>query len=193
MANVDKAFGARPIRHLDGTPYNGKTQRYHIAATYEVALFVGDFVISNGTAAVDGTPEIQQAIGTEGTPSTALLGVIASFEPSSDPNLLHSLVDTAQYVNVIDSPDVIYEIQEDGDTTPLVADDMGNNADIIVAAGDTNRGTSGMEIDSTSKNTTTLHLRVLGVHIDEDNLEFSANCIYEVYINEHELKSTTGT
>ena len=189
MANVDARFGARPIRHLDGSPYNGMTTRYHLNASSEGnALFIGDFVVSSGSAFTDGVPEVTVA-----SAGGNLLGAIVAFEPlASNPTLLHREASTDRYCLVADSPDIVFAIQEDG---TLAATAMGNNAEIVTThGGSTDTGLSGMEIVSAGSGTGTAQLRVLRPHLDRESPVFgSANGVYDVYINEHEHKSTTGT
>ena len=45
MANTDAPFGLRPVRHLNGSSWNGQTIRCFIHASYAYALFVGDPVM----------------------------------------------------------------------------------------------------------------------------------------------------
>lgn len=188
MANVDKPLGARPIRHLDGSPYTGAVNRYHIPATDSTAVFIGDFVKHAGSADADGVPTVAQAAATD-----ALLGVVIGFEIDADNTTqLHRTASTARYALVADAPDLIYEIQEDAVGGALAATDIGTNCDIVVGSGDTNSGMSAMEIDSNTAGASDGQLRLLRLVHDEDN-EIGANAIYEVMINEHEHKKVAGT
>lgn len=85
----------------------------------------------------------------------------------------------------------MYEIQDDSDGGALTAASVGLNADIVVGTGSTTTGTSAMELDSSTVNTTSAQLRILGLSHRADN-EIAANAKWLVMINEHELKSTTG-
>ena len=42
MANTDAAFGLRPVRHLNGNPYNGAYNEYPIPSGYSTDLLPGD-------------------------------------------------------------------------------------------------------------------------------------------------------
>lgn len=191
MANADRVNGARPVRYLNGAPWNGKVNRYYIPSTDGTATFVGDFVKSAGSADADGVPTIAQAAATD-----ALLGVIVGFEPNPDNlSLMYRVASTARYALVCDDPDVIFEIQEDSVGNTLAATEVGNNGDITVASGNTSTGASGMELDSSNvvaTGTGSAQLRVLRLVNRADN-EIGANAKWEVLINEHEHKSTTGT
>jgi len=64
----------------------------------------------------------------------------------------------------------VYEIQEDADTTPLAAADIGLNISFTTTAGNTATGVSAMELDSSAKAVTaTLPLRILGLVQRPDN------------------------
>ena len=85
MANATGSYGLRPVRHIDGSPYNGATVRCYISAAYATALFVGDPVLLTPTAAEKDTtgflPTINVSAGTAGI---LIRGVITSFEPDRD-------------------------------------------------------------------------------------------------------------
>lgn len=188
MANLDKPRGAKVVGHLDGSPFNGMAGYYLIPAADGTATFIGDFVKSGGSADADGIPDVAQAAAGD-----ALLGVVLSvaFDPT-DLRTIHRKASTKRYVYVADAPDIVVEMQEDAVGGALAAADIGNNADIVVAAGDATTGQSAMEIDSSTKATTTAQLRILKLVQRPDN-ELSANALYLCAINEHEHKSTTGT
>ena len=191
MANTDRVNGARPVRYLNGAPWNGKVNRYYLPSTDGTACFVGDFVKSAGSADADGVQTVAQAAAGD-----ALLGVIVGFEPNPDNlSLLYRVASTARYVLVCDDPDVIFEIQEDSVGGAMTAGETGNNGDITVAAGSTSTGSSGMELDSSNVIATTTgaaQLRVIRLSNRADN-EIGTWAKWEVLINEHEHKSTTGT
>ena len=59
MANVDAAFGLKPVRHLNGSPWNGATIRCHAPAAYGgSALYVGDPVMLEATTATRSTTTV---------------------------------------------------------------------------------------------------------------------------------------
>ena len=189
MANIDAPFGMRPVRHLNGSPYNGATERYFISADDGTALFVGDLVKFEGDCDANGVPRVIRAEAS----NPKVLGVIVSFEPTNDLALKHRVASTARYCNVVTSPDVVFEIQEDSAGNSVEATEMSMNADVIyTVAGSTVSGRSGMELDSTSANTTAeLQLRILRLMPRVDNA-IGNYAVWEVLINEHEFKQTTG-
>lgn len=188
MSNADRVNGARPIRHLDGSPYNGAVTRYVLLAAQAGNVFVGDFVKTSGTADADGVPAIAAAAATN-----PIRGVVVGFEPEKGValELSYRIASTLRYALVADAPDLIFEIQEDNSAT-LAITDVGQNFDIVVAAGNTSTGSSGMEMDTSSASGTDGQLRLMGLVQRPDN-ELAANAKVEVMINEHEFKQIAGT
>lgn len=199
MPNKDVVNGFKPVQHLDGSPFNGKVNMYLLPSTNGTATFIGDAVKSGGTAGaagvtvygqdVEGMPTIAQAAATD-----TLRGVVVGFLPNQT-NLeqRHRVSSQNRIALVVDSPNVIFEIQEDSVGGALAATAVGANVDVVVAAGNTTTGLSGMEIDSSGveTSTTSAQLRILGMVKKPDNA-LGTNAKWLVVINEHELKSTTG-
>ncbi|MHC4635464.1 MAG: hypothetical protein ACYSYU_09725, partial [Planctomycetota bacterium] len=93
---------------------------------------------------------------------------------------------TEMYVAVVDDPFVIFEVQEDGDSTPITVAGIGNNVKGVYTAGTETSG-SIHEIDSDgSLGTAVNDLRILRLVNREDN-ELGAYARWEVLINDHEL------
>lgn len=188
MANIDAVRGAKPVMHLDGSPYNGAFNRYYVPASDSTAIFVGDFVKSAGSSDADGVPDVAQAAA-----GNAILGCVVGIEPVTDESLIYRAASTARYVYVADAPDLVFEMQEDSVGNNIAVTQIGNNFDIVVAAGSTARGASGMEIDSSdTSGTSTAQLRVLRLDPRPDN-EIGNYAKWLVMVNEHERKSATGT
>ena len=83
MANVDTPFGFKPIEHLNGNPWNGKTRVYYIPATDNTAVFVGDPVKSAGSADTTGRfPTIAQAAAGD-----LIRGVVVGFDVRVPPSV----------------------------------------------------------------------------------------------------------
>lgn len=189
MANVDNPSGFTPVRYLSGAPYNGATNRYALLATDNTATFVGDLVIPGGSATADGVPSIAQAAAT----NALILGAVVGFEVDpTNLGLLYRTASTLRYALVCDDPYVLYEAQEDSVGAALTVDDVGENCDIVVGSGNTTSGISAMEIDSSDHKTGTAQIRIIRLVPREDNA-VGTNAKWEVLINEHAYKSTTGT
>ena len=198
MANTDAAFGLRPVQHLDGSPWNGKVSTYLVPATDGTAIYVGDPVKSGGTAGAEGS--VVYGVDVWGMPTVAvaaagdtLRGVAIGFSPlQSNLETLHRAASTARLVYVVDSPDVVFEVQSDEGGAALALVDVGENADILYTAGSATTGRSAVELDSSSHITATAQLRILGFPRREGNEPGNNYGKVLVVINEHELKSTSG-
>ncbi len=199
MANIDAAFGLRPVAHLDGSPWNGKVTTYLVGTGDGSAIYVGDPVKSGGDAGAAGTVVYGQDV--EGMPTItvaaagdALRGVVVGFSPlQSNLETLYRVASTARLVYVVDSPDVVFEIQEDSVSENIAADDVGSNFDMATyAAGNATTGRSAVELDSSdATGSATAQFRLLGLAKRVGNA-IGANAKWLVVINEHELKSATG-
>lgn len=186
MANVSRVCGARPVKHISGSPYNGQPNKYFIPSTDSTATFIGDFIKSAGSADADGIPTIAQAAAGD-----TIRGVVVGFIPDTADSPIYRVASTNRYALVVDDPDIIFEIQEDSGGAATALIDVGENADIVVAAGSTVTGTSGMQLDSSTHTASTAQLRIYGFAQRADNAQ-GTNAKLLVLINEHELKSTSG-
>lgn len=186
MANADRVNGGRPVKHLDGSPYNGAANRYYVPSSDSTAIFVGDAVKSAGSADANGVASVAQAAAGD-----AIRGWVVGVEPVTDESTIYRAASTERYVFVADAPDLVVEIQEDSVGGALAATSVGLNADLVVGSGDTASGRSGMELDSSTAATTSAQLRIIGFAQRADN-EIGTNAKVLVVANEHELKSTTG-
>lgn len=199
MAQSDTPFGARPVGHLDGAPWNGKVNMYYIPATYGTILGIGDFVTGDADAGAAGV--VVNGLDVEGVPSiaraaagdTTILGVITGFLPlQTDLTKLHNPASTARIALVCDSPDTVFEIQEDSIGSNVAAADVGKNADIAtVANANTTTGRSTSTLDSSDVKSGTAQLRILGLAKRPGNA-IGTFAKYLVMINEHAFKTTTG-
>jgi len=190
MANTDAAFGLLPVRHLNGSPWNGQLRAYSIASGYGTDLLPGDPVsmVAAGT--------IERATATR-----AILGVFMGCQyTSANANGINafdkkywpaSTVAADAKGFVCDDPNVIFQVQCDPDSADIAASAVGANADILVASGSTTTFTSGCELDSNTVTASTANLRILGLAETPDN-EWGDYAVVEVLINEHFYKSTTG-
>ncbi|MEM6682596.1 MAG: hypothetical protein AAF607_10165 [Pseudomonadota bacterium] len=185
MANSDTPTGLTPVRYMSGAPYTGATERFYVPASDSTAIFVGDPVRSAGSADARGVASVQRA----GIGST-ILGVVTSVVPVTRDSETYRPANSERYVNVCTAKDVVYEVQSDA-TGALVANDVGLNADIVNGTGSAITGLSGVELDSSSADTATAQLRIIGFVQREDN-EIGANAKVEVIINEHERSSAVG-
>lgn len=187
MANNTGAFGLCPIRHLDGSPWNGNTIQCYVSANYATALFVGDPVLLSPTLAEKDTtgtkPTINASAGTDGT---IIFGVITSFEPTDRDSLVYNPASTERIANVCVDPSVIYKVRGDGGGTPSKVFPGQNAVLIATATGSTVTGLSGFHLDegTTTAPTTTqsFPLHILNI-LDQADNELADNAVYEVLLN----------
>jgi hypothetical protein len=197
MANVDKVVGFRPYRYANGASYNGAANRYVIPASDGQATMVGDLVTLH-TTGDDATG--LRCVTRTATNSTNCVGVVVGFEvdPASLNTPQFRAASTRRIVLVADDPDMLLVGQEDGDTDPLESTDIGQNVNIVVTAGSTVTGASGMEIDSDTHNTTvTLPLKLMEFVATPDNENVlstggQAFSRWAVKINTHPYRSTSA-
>lgn len=199
MANANRPSGFIPHSYLNGAPWSGQARIYCIAAAYSAAaIYIGDPVISAGSADAFGTPTIAL-----GAATGALRGVVVGLGTS--PNFMGNVgnVDityrpaAAQtndwYAMVVDDPNVLFEIQEKSNTTQLAATEIGLNTVPVVGTG--NGFVSGWQLasvtDATPATTATLQLRLMGLVRRQENA-FGAYAKHLVKINVHELGTGTG-
>jgi len=85
MANPTGAFGLRPSRHLDGSPWNAAIDKCYVSAAYDTAIFRGDPVLLTPTAAEkDPTARYQTVNASAGTDATIIYGVVTGIDVNPD-------------------------------------------------------------------------------------------------------------
>lgn len=198
MANPTTAFGMRPVRHLNGNPWNGQTRKYLCEDSYGTAMYIGDCAALTGTAPSDDPsgiyPAIQRVTVGDGNP---ILGVITSFDPIDAAGVEHTQVyrvaSTSRYANVCVDPDVVFIIRDDAVAT-LGGDACTLNAVLIEGTASTATGLSGLLLDAGTTAPSadaSNQLLIIGVW-PEPNNTIGANCIWEVIISNHALRVQTG-
>jgi hypothetical protein len=186
MANIDKAFGLRPIGNLSATGAQ-KQYGYEIADNQAGTIFQGDLVaLASGfitrflpgshTAAVGVFNGCNYIDPTTGKPT------FKNFYPGSVNITSGKIV-----ADVVDDPNQLFLVQCDAG---FVAANVGNNADVVGTGGSTTSGISTMELNSSTLATTAaLNLKVVGLYNDVNN-DFGTNAVVVVKINEHVYGST---
>lgn len=190
MANTNAPFGMRPIRYLDGRPYNGAVDFYFATGATGV-IRPGDPVVEAGSA---NTSEIQGfAPGTLPTCTIALdgdgdpiTGVCVSVLPTTRESLTYREDSTDRIIAVARGPDLVFEVQADAGGTALAATDVGLHANLKVATtataySDWTLDTSDVPADDPSN-----QLKILGFGKKPNN-EIGAYAVVEVLINNHVL------
>ncbi len=179
MANANVARGLVPVRMLDGSPYSGNCDMFHVPASDATALFIGDPVKFAGSADAAGVATVTRCAAGD-----TITGVVVGFLPNGTTDMVGSrAASTAAYVLVAHGQDILFEIQEDAVGGAIAAADIGLNASIIVAAGNSYTRRSGVMLDTSTKATTaTLELKIRGLAQRADN-ELTANAKVLVSLN----------
>ena len=162
--NFDHKNGFIPVGTLAGGDWTASVRTFTLDADHS-AIYVGDLVHFHS----DGYLDVYAAGDTQ------VVGVCVGVEVDRGLNTATEFpgympANVAGKIRVATDPLLLMEAQEDGDTTPLTLADVNRNIEIINGGGSTVTGLSGMELDSTSHNTTnTLPLRLVGLVDRADN------------------------
>lgn len=169
-ANVNKGFV--PTRMIDGSPYAPQVIEMVVLAANSTALFVGDMVVAD-TFSATGNPNYlpcvkQAAAGT----STPVMGVVESIEPyelltvgNENPYITYRQASVLRKLRVIADRRVVFVCNSNATLTGAELATQSGNFDIVVNAGSTANGMSGMALDvSTHATTSTLPLKCVGWH-----------------------------
>jgi len=181
MANVDNAFGLRPLGNLSATGAQ-KQYGYEIADNQSGAIYQGDLVTVYDGYVVKFAPATH----------TAALGVFNGcfyIDPTTGKptwkNYYPGSVNITQgkiVADVIDDPSQLFIVQVD---ESVAQTDVGKNADVVGTGGSTTTGVSTMELDSsTIAKTAALNLKIVGLW-DVPGNEYGTNAVVVVKINEH--------
>lgn len=201
MANVSRVNGFRPVKHTNGSPYNGQFNIYEVPAGETIPVFVGDLVVLSNSAATSFYPAVEApvtAAATSGDFVGAVVGIInAKWDPVEGKMSAGSMaLDTPQYraastkqfVMVADDPGLVFEAEADA---AIANASIGLNVGVVegdgsASVGSTTTGASGMQVDASSVATTsTLPLQIVGAPNRPDNaMNATYNKVY-VRINTH--------
>lgn len=198
MANTSRINGFKPVKHLNGSPYNGQANIYEVPAGETVPVFVGDLVKLSDSAATSYYPAVEAVVGASaqiaaGPILGAVVGIINSkFDPVAGALSTGSIsldtpvyrpASTKQFVLVADNTDLVFEAEADAS---VAAASIGLNVGVGATA-HTNSlltGASPMYVYSTTApdTTSTRPLQILGIVNRPDN-EIGANSKVLVRIN----------
>lgn len=191
MANTNAPFGLRPVRYLNGAPWNGQVSRYLIPATDGTSYFIGDPVTLAGDAGASGSTVL--GIPTGGMPTVSIgiagatcIGAIVGFEVNpARLDITYRPASTAMVALVADDPMIVFHIQEANSGTVWTSAEVGLNANFVSASGSTVTGYSAYTADnSTEATTSTLNVKILRLAQFETN-DYGAAAIWEVLLNNH--------
>lgn len=191
MANTSRIAGFRPVRHKNGSPFNGQVTQYTCLAADGTAVYVGDPVKLSGSADSGYGDKPSIAICAAGNPT---IGIVVGFLPNySDLNITgqYRVASTLRTALVCDATDVVFEVETSNGTPTIL--DVGLNADFAVGTPSTTTARSGSTIDMGTKNTTAaLVFKIVGFVPRDDNDPTAASAKVLVTINNHQLGQGTG-
>ncbi len=112
MANSDRPCGLKPVKYLNGTPWNGKVTMYYHNTSSTSAVYKGSCVMINA----DGADTSGKTMGCDlASATTTILGVAVGFsntrQLAADVTSLeraYVAASTAMYVAVVDDPNVVF-------------------------------------------------------------------------------------
>lgn len=195
MANTNMPTGLKPVGFKGGAPYNGASNRYFVPATDATELFVGDPVIIAGDGDSEGVPTITRAVA-GGRITGAIVGFVNADGLTNGVETALELgyrkASEATYVLVADDPDLLFEVQEDSVGGALAATNIGNNADLVIGAGNAALRTSGAQLDSSTAATASAGVRIVRLSDRQCN-EIGDNAKWLVSIIETTETAAAGT
>jgi len=179
MANVDAAFGMKPVKHLTGGTI--RPVEYKLAAETSSNIFTGDCVKLLSTGYIDVAAAGNRLLGVfAGCKFTDATGAVVFKRYWPTGQTPQASADCTAYV--YDDPNIVYAVQSAGSADFA---DIGNNADIVVGSGSTTTGQSKVEVSGTT-GTGTANLRIHGLYNTPKNA-YGTNGILMCTIYEHEL------
>lgn len=192
MANINAPFGLRPVRYLDGRPYNGAVDLY-FATGATGAIRPGDPVVEGGSAnttEVNGfppgsLPTCQIALDGDGDPIT---GVCVGVLPDTRDSTTYRVTSTDRVIAVARGPDLIFEVQADASGTALAATDVGQHACLKVGTTSTLWSDWTLDTSDAPANDPSNQLKIMGFSKNPKN-EIGAYAVVEVLINNHTLSN----
>lgn len=174
MSNVNAPRGFKPLKYVDGRPFNGSIATYQLPTAYATAVYAGDVVkfLTTGYLAKAVAGDQWRGV-VAGFRWTNAFGVptVAMYLPASTA----TLNGTDIQVEVYDDPGLVYEaVFTNSSSVPAFAD-KGAAFNLIDTGGTPGNGLSGEGIDYTTLGTGLLQFRFLDFVQRVDNDITSAN------------------
>lgn len=200
MANFVGPRGFVPSRYLNGACWNGAANMYHIPSTDTNQYNPGDAVKSAANGDANGIPDVVKITNGTDTARGVIVGCLTAIP--NNPSLVGSTLDlTVQnipatktrdyYVLVVDDPQVLFELQDDG-LNALTATACNKNASYTVANPTAPQQNSATVLNTASVATTQgLSLKLVGL-VQRANNSLGVNATWLVKLNQHELMGNTA-
>ena len=204
MSSVSRINGFRPVKHTNGSPWNGQANIYFADSGNSDVIMIGDAVkLAGNGRSPTGAPTVARCGATD--PAVGIVvgilytgvGDVQNVPPvTSLDTPVYRVASTNRYLLVCDDPSVIYETQYAGTSVAAatITANVGLNGQFVTTAGSTTTGTSGMQLDSSGLATTaTLPLKIVGFPSRPDNVPGDTYFSYWVKLNGAQLGDGTGT
>lgn len=197
MPNENRPSGLSPVSTINSGTYSGQARLYAIAPAITAGFAIGDPVITDTANGADpnGNPAVTLAAAT-GPIRGVIVGIADRINAMAKVDQPNSIIRPAAaqtgwwYVMVVDDPDVVFEVQEIGTGTTLVAADVGLNTNLVLGAN--NGFISGWQLDNAVEAVgATLQVKILGLAQRSDNT-YGPYAKWNVKINAHELAAGTA-
>ena len=184
MANSSVPQGLMPVRSLTGAPYNGAFNVYSVPAGDGTLIGLGDLVKINGTGQTVNDTTYQDVI--RAATGDVFVGSVVAVLPATRDSKIYREASTLRLVCVADDPNLFFEVQESAGGTAWTVNDIGLNANIVVADASTTTGLSQTTGDnSTEATTNTLDIKIVGLS-NKPNNAVGASAKWIVRINRHQ-------
>lgn len=172
MANTNSPRGLIPVSDVTGAPYNGATRQFIHAAGDSQAIYVGDIVTATGDSVfvnVGGSVQsfpVAAQFASGGIEDGVCIGVDLITRDSP----VYAPASTQVVITVAVDPNLLCIVQDANSGTPLTANAVGLNCDILVNQGSTVTGYSGMVLNNATEATTnTLDVKIVGQYLIPGN------------------------
>lgn len=200
MPNLNAPRGFVPSRYLNGAKWTGAFNTYCVPAADGSQYNVGDTVKSAAGADANGLPYVAKITNGTDAARGVVIGVLLA--PPNLPSLVGTVLDNSlqyvpatktkdYYLMVVDDPDVLFELQDDGLAT-LTGTAANKNATYTVANPTAPQQNSATVLTTASVATTAgLSLKLMGLVQRADNA-FGVNAKWLVRLNQHEFNGNTA-
>ena len=197
MANANAPFGLRPVRTLNGAPWNGAVNLYFATGATGV-IAPGDPVVNTGTCNTVSFGGFEAGmlptcgIASAGA-SNVITGVCVSVLPVTRDSLPYRETSTDRIIAVADDPQLIFQVQENAGGSAFAAVDQGRFAVLAAGTASTVTGRSAWVIDTaTATNTTVTYQVMLMRYANVPSNAIGQYAIWEVMLLNHQYAALSN-
>jgi hypothetical protein len=165
MANLNAPRGLTPVSNATGAPYNSATRQFIHASGDSQAIYVGDIVTATGDSVFVNVGGVVQSFPVAAQFASGGIqdGICIGVDIITRDSPVYAPASTQVVITVAVDPDMLCLVQDASTGTPLTANAVGLNCDILVNQGSTVTGYSGMVLNNgTEAGTNTLDVKIIG-------------------------------